>query len=37
MSASNHRLASNWPISFASMDRPTAPAFKIASCLLTGA
>jgi hypothetical protein len=37
MSASKNLPASNWPISFASMDRPTAPAFRIASRLLTGA
>jgi hypothetical protein len=37
MSASKNLLASNWPISSASMDRLTAPAFSIASRLLTGA
>ena len=37
MSASNNRLASNWPMSSVSMDRLTEPAFRIASRLLTGA
>ena len=35
MSAATHRLASNWPISFVSMDRLTAPGFRTASRALT--
>jgi hypothetical protein len=37
MSASKNLLASNWPISSVSMGRLTAPGFRIAFPLLTGA